>query len=296
MKESVTFIPIERIRILNPRVRDRKKFEKVLNSIRNLGLKKPIKVSSRNIKDGEEPGFDLVCGQGRIEAYQALGYTEIPAIVVEVSKEDRLLMSLVENMARRFPAPMDLINEIERLKDAGYSKAAIGKKLDIADGHVGGLLALKRSGEERLLNAAIKGKIPLGVAIDISKAATPDAQRELLKAYENKQLNQAAIRTVRRVMEQRQFLGKHLRRGQQRGKNPRTTADGLVNAFRRETQRQKHMIKKAKLCEAYLMFLVTGFRRLLDDENFVNLLRAEELDTMPKCLSERINSETRRAA
>lgn len=296
MNESVTLIPIERIRILNPRVRDRKKFEKVLNSIRNLGLKKPIKISSRNAKDGEEPGFDLVCGQGRIEAYQALGYTEIPAIVVEVSKEDRLLMSLVENMARRFPAPMDLINEIERLKDAGYSKVAIGKKLDIADSHVGGLLALKRSGEERLLDAAIKGKIPLGVAIDIAKAASRDAQRELLKAYENKQLNQSAIRTVMRVMEQRQFLGKRLRSGGQRGKSSRTTADGLVNAFRRETQRQKLMIKKAKLCDATLMFLVTGFKRLLDDENFVNLLRAEQLDTMPKCLSERINSETRRAA
>lgn len=295
MNGSVTLIPIERIHILNPRVRDRKKFEKVLNSIRNLGLKKPIKVSSRNVKDGEEPGFDLVCGQGRIEAYQALGYTEIPAIVVEVSKEDRLLMSLVENMARRFPAPMDLINEIERLKEAGYSKVAIGKKLDIADSHVGGLLALKRSGEERLLDAAIKGRIPLGVAIDIAKAASPDAQRELLKAYENKQLNQSAIRTVRRVMEQRRFLGKRLH-GQRRGKNSRTTADGLVNAFRKETQRQKLMIKKAKLCEANLMFLVTGFKRLLDDENFINLLRAEELDTMPKCLSERIKSETRRAA
>ena len=126
MNESVTLIPIERIRILNPRARDRKKFEKVLNSIRNLGLKKPIKVSSRIVKNGEEPGYDLVCGQGRIEAYQALGYTEIPAVVVEVPKEDRLLMSLVENMARRFSSPMDLIHEIERLTEAGYSKLAIG--------------------------------------------------------------------------------------------------------------------------------------------------------------------------
>ncbi len=56
------------------------------------------------------------------------------------------------------------------------------------------------------------------------------------------------------------------------------------------------MIKKAKLCEASLMFLVTGVKRLLDDENFINLLRAEDLGSMPKCLSERINTETRRAA
>jgi ParB family chromosome partitioning protein len=296
MNDSVTLIPIERIRILNPRARDRKKFEKVLHSIQNLGLKKPIKVSSRIVKDGEEPGYDLVCGQGRIKAFQALGYPEIPAVVVEVPKEDRLLMSLVENMARRFPAPMDLINEIERLTEAGYSKVAIGKKLDIADSLVGGLMALKKAGEERLLDAAIKGKIPLGVAIDIAKTESVEDQRELLKAYVNKQLNQAAIRTVKRVIEQRRFLGKRLRNGQQRGKNPRTTADGLVNAFRKETQRQKVMIKKAKICEASLMFLVTGFKRLLDDENFINLLRAEDLGTMPKCLSEQMDSEIRRAA
>ena len=77
MNESLTLIPIERIRILNPRVRDPKKFEKVLRSIRNLGLKKPIKVSSRIVKNGEESGYDLVCGQGRIEAYQALSAAAI---------------------------------------------------------------------------------------------------------------------------------------------------------------------------------------------------------------------------
>ena len=135
----------------------------------------------------------------------------------------------------------------------------------------------------------------MGVAIDIAKTESVEDQRELLKAYENKQLNQASIRTVKRIIEQRKFLGKRMR-SSQRGKNPRTTADGYVNAFRKETQRQKVMVKKAKHCEASLLFLVTGFKRLLEDENFVNLLRAEDLGTIPKCLSERINSEPRRAA
>ncbi len=296
MKETVQLIPIDRIRIINPRHRDRKKFEKIVQSIQNLGLKKPIKVSTRQTKEGDEPGYDLVCGQGRIEAFQALGQTDIPAVVVDASKEDRLLMSLIENMARRFSAPMDLINEIERLTAAGYSNVAIGKKLDISDWMVGGLTSLKNAGEERLLDNALKGKIPLGVAIDISKADSTEDQRELLKAYENKQLNQAAIRTVRRVIEQRRFLGKRLRGSRIGERNTRTTADGLVNAFRKETQRQKVMIKKAKLCEANLMFLMTGLRRLLDDDNFINLLKAEDLGSMPKCLTKNMNSESRRAA
>ena len=294
MKDEVQLIPIDRIRILNPRHRDQRKFVKIVQSIQNQGLKKPIKVCARTLKGSEEPGYDLVCGQGRIEAFQALGHLEIPALVVEASKEDQLLMSLIENMARRFPSPMDMIVEIERLVEVGYSNVAIGKKLDISDVMVGGLLSLRHAGEERLLDAALKNKIPLGVAIEISKTNSTEAQRELLKAYERGQLNQAAIRSVRRLVDQRRFLGKNLRGPGRTKEKSRTTADGLVNAFRKETQRQKVMIKKAKLCEARLLFLVTGFKRLRDDENFVNLLKAEGLGMMPKCLGDQ--TDFRRAA
>src|SRR5208282_6919482 len=132
MKDEIKMIPIDRIRILNPRHRDRKKFEVIVQSIKNLGLKKPIQVSLRSAQEEEGAGYDLVCGQGRIEAFIALGHKEIPAVVVEVSKEDRLLRSLVENMARRLPSPLALMNEIERLKAQGYTNVQIGEKLDIA--------------------------------------------------------------------------------------------------------------------------------------------------------------------
>ena len=36
------------------------------------------------------------------------------------------------------------------------------------------------------------------------------------------------------------------------------------------------------------MFVVNGLRRLLDDENFVTLLRAEAMHTLPKPLAERL--------
>ena len=208
MNNEIIMIPIERIRVLNPRPRDKKKFEQIIQSIKNLGLKKPIQVSLRSAEEGTEPGYDLVCGQGRMEAFLALGHKEIPAIVVEVSREERLLRSLVENMARRLPSRLALMNEIERLKADGYSNVEIGKKLDIADGTVGGYIALKKAGEERLLDAAINGKIPLGVAMDIAKANSPELQRELLKGFESKELNQFAIRTVKRLIDQRRFVGK----------------------------------------------------------------------------------------
>jgi ParB family chromosome partitioning protein len=284
MKEEVKIIPIESIRILNPRHRDQKKFQAVVQSIKNLGLKKPIKVSLRGATEGQDPGYDLVAGQGRIEACLVLGFKEIPAIVVNVSKEDRLLMSLVENMARRFPNPLDLVAEIQRLKGEGYSNLVIGQKLDIDNTLVGGLLTLMKSGEMRLLEATLQNKISVGVAIDIAKAESPEAQRELLTAYESGHLTQVSIRTLRRLMEQRRLLGKKSSRSHSRQPGP--SADGLVNAYRKEMQRQNAFIRKARVCDNKLTFIVSALRNLTEDENFVNLLKAEGLLTMPKYLEE----------
>ena len=145
-------IPIDQIRILNPRHRDRKKFEAVLESIKNLGLKKPIQVSLRGNGQNGDAGYDLVCGQGRIEAFLALGHREIPAIVVDVSPEERLLRSLVENIARRRPSPMELIYEIERLREVGYTIEQVASKLDVSVKMVTGL-----TGFETVRRAAFAG-------------------------------------------------------------------------------------------------------------------------------------------
>jgi ParB family chromosome partitioning protein len=296
LKDEIKMIPIDRIRILNPRHRDRKKFEVIVQSIKDVGLKKPIQVSLRSAQEAEEPGYDLVCGQGRIEAFTALGHKEIPAVVVEVSKEERLLRSLIENMARRFPAPLALIREIERLKAAGYNNGEIGEKLGMAGATIGGFIALKNAGEERLLDAATSGRIPLGVAMDIAKTNNVETQRELLKAYENNQLNQASIRTVKRLIDQRRFIGKQRDPNSRPSRNRLTSAESLVNAYRRESQRQKLLVRKAKICEAKLLFIVTAFNKLLADENFVNLLRAESLSTMPKYLWAKLSPKHQEAA
>lgn len=296
MNDELQMIPIDRIRILNPRHRDRKKFEMIVESIKNVGLKKPIQVSLRFAEEAEGPGYDLVCGQGRLEAFRVLGYTEIPAIVVEIPKEERLLRSLIENMARRFPAASDLLREIERLKAQGYNNVQIGKKIGICDSMVGGFLALKKAGEERLLEAALSGKIPMTVAMEIAKTASPEEQRQLLKAYEQGQLNYVTIRKAKKLMDQRRIFGKHRNRQSETSRKNPTSSEGLVSAYRRESQKQKLLIKKAKICDERLLFLVTAFMKLVADENFINLLRAEGLSTMPKHLSIKISGDHEEAA
>ena len=53
-------IPIGDIDILNPRQRNKKVFLELVESIRALGLKKPITVTPRSTGNGER--YNLVCG------------------------------------------------------------------------------------------------------------------------------------------------------------------------------------------------------------------------------------------
>jgi ParB family chromosome partitioning protein len=296
MNDEVELIPIDRIRILNPRHRDQSKFALIVQSIKNLGLKKPIQVSLRAANEDEGPGYDLVCGQGRIEAFRALGYTEIPAVVVDISKEDRLLRSLAENMARRNPAPGEILTEVERLKKEGLTLHEISARIDVDTTTINGLLALKRSGEQRLLDAALNGRIPVSVAVEIARTDGIEMQRELLKACESRQLTKAALRMIRRVMDRRRLIGKQRGNGPRNPKPTRTSAESLVNVFRRESQKQRLMVRKARVCDAKLLFILTALRRLMDDEHFVTLLRAEELATMPKDIWVRITEQRKEAA
>ena len=70
MKEQIIErIPIAQIHIANPRRRSRGRWQMMVANIREVGLKKPITVVRRSEPNADGEQFDLVCGQGRIEAF-----------------------------------------------------------------------------------------------------------------------------------------------------------------------------------------------------------------------------------
>lgn len=128
--QKIEMIPISRINVLNPRARNKRLHREIIDNIETIGLKRPITVSRRS---GSEPiRYDLVCGEGRLEAFRVLGETEIPAVVTEASEPDCLVMSLVENIARRQHRPIDNMQEIASLHKRGYSDAKIGQKIGVS--------------------------------------------------------------------------------------------------------------------------------------------------------------------
>jgi ParB family transcriptional regulator, chromosome partitioning protein len=138
---TVEWIPIDNINIVNPRERGKAKFRSIVANIDHLGLKKPITVTPREGKNSDTR-YDLVCGQGRLESCRMLGHTEVPAIVIHVSREELMLMSLTENLARRRYRALDLAKEITSMKDRGSSDAEIARKTDLPETYVRGILRL----------------------------------------------------------------------------------------------------------------------------------------------------------
>jgi len=286
---SVQLIPIDQINVLNPRSRNKIVFQSIVSNISNIGLKKPITVTPRT-QETDGKFYDLVCGQGRLEAFVALGEQEIPAIVKSASREDCFLMSLVENIARRQHRPLELLREINSLKSRGYSTAEIAKKIDVAKSYVTGVVHLLRKGEERLLYAVEKGRIPLSVAMQIADADEEGLQRALCQAYEDKTLRGRKLLTVRRIIEMRKSNGKSTNQGAHRRTERLASSEALVRAYRQEADRQKLLVKKHQITEARLLFVVSALKKLFSDENFLTLLRAEGLDTLPAYLAERIHA------
>jgi ParB family chromosome partitioning protein len=284
---NVQMIPVDQINVLNPRSRNKVIFQGIVSNISNIGLKKPIVVARRTeISDGKP--YDLVCGQGRLEAFVALGQPEIPAIVRDASREECFLMSLVENFARRQLRPLELLREINSLKSRGYNTAEIAKKIDIHKTYVGGIVHLLKNGEERLLTAVDKGKIPLSVAMQIASTDEEGVQKALHQAYEDKTLRGRRLITVRRIIEMRKANGKGFDIGRRRRHTGPQTADSLVRVYRQEADRQKLLVKKSRIAEHRLLFIVSALKNLFRDEHFVTLLQAEELDTLPAYLADKI--------
>lgn len=280
---DIAMIPVSEITVLNPRARNKRVFQELVTSIANLGLKRPITVSRR-----AGGGYDLVCGQGRLEAFLALGQSAIPAVVLEVSEEDCFVMSLVENLARRQHSPLELVREIGALKARGYSTSDIAAKTDLSAEYIWAICYLLEHGEERLIAAVERGIIPHTIAMEIARAEDGDVQVALADAYEKKALPGNQMLAIRRIIEQRRVSGKSGHSGSRGAARVRVSAEALVRAYRKETDRQKLLVKKASLTQSRLLFVVNALRRLLDDEHFVTLLRAEAMHTLPRPLAERL--------
>lgn len=287
-RQKVILIDIERINILNPRVRNKRVFGAMTDNISKVGLKRPVTVTRCH---SGIPGkdYDLVCGQGRIEAFIACGQAQIPALVIEASEEEALVMSLVENIARRQHRAIDLMQVMALLQRQGYGADEIALKTGLTSDYVATILHLLEHGEERLVAAVEAGQIPITTAVRIAGTAGPEMQKMLRELYETGELSGRKFLTAKKVIETRRLSGKARRDTGRRGaydpQRPVVSADDILRVYRKEADRKRMLTRKAETVNGHLLFVTEALKTLFREDHFTTLLKAEGLMTLPKQLA-----------
>jgi ParB family chromosome partitioning protein len=280
-RKNLCDIPIAEIRVANPRTRDKKRFQAVVKSIAAVGLKKPITVAQRPAaEDGTR--YDLICGQGRIEAFLALGQRTIPATVVQASREDQFLMSLVENIARRPPSNKDLLREVICLKDRGCRTKEIASKLGRDARYIAAINRLIERSDSALVEAVEANRIPLSIALLIVAGNEPDIKRAISQAHKGVELRGTRLQEAKRVMATQCATD---RKSGEPTRGLGLSGRALVREYERRTKEQQTLVKRASRTREKLLLLKSAMNTLLADESFVTLLRAEELQEIPDVLA-----------
>jgi len=271
---TVAAIAISDITIANPRPRSKYIFDQIVTSISTVGLKTPITVAKREM-DQNGTQYDLVCGQGRLEAFLALGQTTIPAIVINASRQDQYLMSLIENIARRPPSHLGLLKETKRLREHGYSVDAIALKLGLSSRYIATVVTLLGNGETDLIRLVESGSIPLTVAAEIANGTTADIQRALTEAYESGDLRGSKLRAARALIRKR--ASQRTTGNKEKPRSKPVTSHAVAKEYKDHTRIQRALVERAGVVRERLVLVAAACRQLFADLNFVTLLRAEDL-------------------
>ena len=281
-------ISISKINILNPRVRNQKIFQSITKNIEDVGLKRPITV--RHGSEMTSKDYDLICGQGRMEAFIQLGRKTIPAIVLDASEEQALIMSLVENMARRHHRTIDLLQGVEVLKSQGYDNKTIAAKTGLTLDYINDVLFLLEHGEQRLLAAVEAGSMPITVAVKIAETPSEEVQNALQDAYDNNLLRGKKLIEAKKILELRKRFGKISRGGgpgahRNRGSENITMRE-VVKIYNKEIDRKRLLSRRADSTDRAMVFVTQALRILLNDDGFKKVLDAEKLNRIPKQLAD----------
>jgi ParB family chromosome partitioning protein len=268
-------VPCEKIKVINPRNRDAEQFEMNVQSIDQVGLMKPIRVNDKFL---ERTGlYELICGQGRLEAHQKLGRATVLAEVVTCTRKDAYLQSLVENLARTNPGSMEFARELKRLHDEGWEYAQIARVACKSENYIRDYIRLVEQGEERLIQGVEQGVFPITFATQVAMAENGHLQNLLMDAFDEGIVTTANFGQARRIIVARARTGKEKR------KTPEQyTVDQLKQDIAEATKVKVSYVREAKGKESRFLTLLTGINELWRDPVLLRILREEKLSDRPE--------------
>jgi ParB family chromosome partitioning protein len=268
-------IPLDKIKIINPRQRDKEQFDMNVESIDHVGLMKPIRVNDKFL---ERTGmYELICGQGRLQAYQKLGRTTIIAQVVTCNRKEAYLESLIENLARTKPGSMEFAEELKRLHDEGLTFAQIAHIACKTERYIKDYIHLVEQGEERLIHGVEQGIFPITFATHVAASENGQIQHVLMDAFDE------GLVTTKNFAQARKIITLRAKASKEKKKVTETyTVDQLKKDIVDVTQGKESYVREAKNKENRFFTLLHGINLLWRDAKLVKLLQEENLGQRPE--------------
>lgn len=278
---DVIDIKIDQIKIINPRQRDQTRFEENIDSIRRLGLKRPIVVNSRYL--AEHSFYELVCGQGRIEAFQKLGFDTIPALTIDVDRETAYIMSIAENATRMTPPPIWFAQVIKGLADGGMPVKQIAVILNRSVDKIRDYLMLIQQGDKVLIEAVEQGTITSSAAFMIMREPSHELQQLLTNCVDQGVIDFTDVPAVRNLIRRRI----RLQQGEGSKRPTKTTySEMTVESLRKEIvrtlEKQENFVRKSRRYENQIVIIIEEYSRLKLDPDWLMLLQTQKLTDYPK--------------
>lgn len=113
------------------------KIQELAQSIKENGLIQPIIVRKSPVL-----GYEILAGERRYRALIAAGLSEVPVIVKQLSDQDMMLHSIIENLQRENLNPIEEAKAYQSLIDKGFTHTEIAEKMGKSRPYITNLVRL----------------------------------------------------------------------------------------------------------------------------------------------------------
>ena len=132
---------------------DGEKLDELAQSIKENGVIQPIIVRQSPVI-----GYEILAGERRYRASLLAGLTSIPAVVKQLSNQEMMVQSIIENLQRENLNPIEEARAYEALVDKGFTHAEIADKMGKSRPYISNSIRLL-SLPEQILSEVESGKL-----------------------------------------------------------------------------------------------------------------------------------------
>ena len=115
----------------------KEKIQELAQSIKENGLIQPIIVRQSPVI-----GYEILAGERRYRASIAAGLSEVPVIIKNLSDQDMMIHSIIENLQREDLNPIEEAKAYQSLIDKGFTHADIAEKMGKSRPYITNLVRL----------------------------------------------------------------------------------------------------------------------------------------------------------